>query len=248
MTALELVTDAYPMAPADEAHRQLRIAFARVESDYWTMADAVHQAHESEAWLRDDRAHEARYRSIMTEHGLRSVFFAYVYDEFGMREGYVGNIDLAGRLRSAVNPFADAKGLEWGRFTMNVIRPIGAAIIDTYAADDVAAALTTAQRLADKDGTDRVPHPPVKPSHVRAALTHHGLVPPRAKGLSEMEADERKTARVARARDRIVTDATTLIDGQDIGAVVAVVESLIRRLSDQPRAMDRIRKALDGAN
>ena len=44
-----------------------------------------------------------------------------------------------------------------------------------------------------------------------------------------MEKDERDKARIASAKDRMPKDASTLIDGHDIAAVVDVVKSLIRR-------------------
>lgn len=246
MTALELVTDAHLMTPADEAHRHLRMACNQLEADYWARADAVAEAYACEAWLRDDRAHEERYRGIMREHNLRSVFFAYVFDEFGLREGAVGYLVLAGRLRATADPLSRDKGLDWSRFTMKAVRPIGAAIIDTYEADDVATALATAQHLADKDGTARNPSPPIKPSHVRAALVEHGLVPPRAKGLSEMEAEERKAARIARARERILVDFKTLTD-HDTPAAIAAIKSMVKRMSDNPTALAAIRKAVGDA-
>ena len=233
------------MAPADEAHRRLRAAFDRLEVDYWAMADAIHEAHVSEAWMRDDRAHEARYRQIMTEHNLRSIFYAYVYDEFGQREGYVGNVDLAGRLRANVDPFARAKGLEWSRFTLDVVRPIGAAIIDTYEAGDVAAALVTAQHFADKERTARQVAddvvPPVKPSHVRAALVEHGIVPPRAKGLDEMEQAERRAVKLERAEVKARDGLEFLIAERRRKAATDIVVSAIRRLADHPASLATIR-------
>jgi hypothetical protein len=237
------------MSPSDEAHRRLAAAFARIEQDYWAMADAIHEAHVAEAWLRDDRAHEARYRQIMIDHHLRSIFFAYVYDEFGLREGAVGYSDLAGRLRANVNPLSADKGLDWSRFTMNVVRPIGAAIIDTYEPGDVAAALATAQRFADKERTARQVAddvvPPVKPSHVRAALAEHGLVPPRAKGLDEMEQAERRAVKIKRAEARARDGLAFLIAERHRKAATDIVISSIRRLADHPASLVAIRAVLD---
>jgi hypothetical protein len=253
----EVATVTHLMSPADEAHLALRRAVAQLEGDYWAMADAVHAAHESQAWLRDDRAHEARYRKIMVEHKLPSIFAAYVFDEFGMREAAVGFVDIAGRLRSAVAPLSPDKGVDWSRFTMNAIRPIGATIIDTYEADDVAAALVTAQRLAEADARA---HPvagrvteehfitaPVKPSHVRAALVEHGIQPPRAKALDEMERAERRRVKIERARVRLAADANFLLAERRRRDVVEVVKSIIRRLGDQPTLLDELGTELQRA-
>lgn len=237
------------MASADEAHRRLRAAFDRLEVDYWAMADAIHEAHVAEAWMRDDRAHEARYRQIMMEHHLRSIFFAYVYDEFGQREGAVGYGDLAGRLRANVDPLSRDKGLDWSRFTLGAVRPIGAAIIDTYEAADVADALVTAQRFADKERTARQVAddvvPPVKPSHVRAALVEHGIVPPRAKGLDEMEQAERRAVKLERAEVKARDGLDLLIAGRRRKAATDIICSAIRRLSDHAPSLAAIREALD---
>jgi hypothetical protein len=237
------------MSSADEAHRRLRKAYSQLEADYWAIADAMHEAHVSEAWMRDDRAHEARYRQIMTEQNLRSIFFAYVYDEFGVREGGSSQIDMAGRLRANVNPSAAAEGLDWSRFTMRVVRPIGAAIIDTYEADDVAAALVTAQHVADKERTARQVAddvvPPVKPSHVRAALVEHGLVPPRAKGLDEMESAERRAVKLERAEVKARDGLEFLIAERRRKAATDIITAAIRRLADHPASLAKIRQALD---
>ena len=45
--------------------------------------------------------------------------------------------------------------MDWSRFTLKAIRPIGAAIISTYDGADVSKALLTAQHLADKERTAR---------------------------------------------------------------------------------------------
>ncbi|HKV67670.1 MAG TPA: hypothetical protein VJN72_06240, partial [Gaiellales bacterium] len=105
MSSLSIVpsTGVELMTPADEAHRRLRLAFDRIEADYWALTDAHHRAHESEAWLRDDRAHEQRYRRIMADQNFSSIFYAYIYDEFGIREGVANWHDVAGRLRAAVD-------------------------------------------------------------------------------------------------------------------------------------------------
>jgi hypothetical protein len=235
--------------PVDEAHRHLRKAYGQLESDYWAIADAVHEARVAEVWLRDDRAHEARYRQIMTDRNLPSIFSAYMYDEFGVSESASQYSDLAGRIREAVDNTPTGVGVDWSRFTLAAVRPIGAAIINTYDAADVGAALVTAQRLADKELTARQVADevvtPVKPSHVRAALVQHGLTPPRAKGLDEMEQAERRAAQLNRAEAKARSGLGYLVTERQRKLATEIIVATIRRLSDHAPSLAAIRAVLD---
>jgi len=238
------------MTYADGAHLALRRATERIESDYWALADAIHEAHEYEAWMHDDGAHEARYRLIMTEQNFTSVFLAYCWDEFGFRAGYTPYLDLAGRARATMTRAIVQP--DWSRFTLGSLRPIGSAIVSTYDPDDIAAALVTAQRIASKDVKPKAGADldalravaPVKPTHVRAALIEHGIHPPRAKGLNEMEANERRLAKIGRARDRSDIDVSLLIREGQYNTVTNLICSAIRRMADQPNFLATIRKEL----
>lgn len=249
------ISDAKVVSSADAAHRRLTAALATVERDYWAVADAVHEARVSEAWLRDARAHEARYRQIMADRKLPSIFDAYCVDEFGIGSGAVDRADLAGRLRAAIRTASRDAVVDWSRFTVKALGPVTAAIIATYDAADVAAALVAAQRLSSKAAAEH-PRPghqgreeqaQVRPGHVRAALIDAGITAQRDLLAGEHAASQRRRLKLFRAVKSAETNLAFLISERQRREATDIIVSAIRRLADDPASLATIRAALDDA-
>ena len=254
-TSVESAKVVHLMTPADNAHRRLAKALERVVEDYWAIADAMHEAHESEAWMRDNGEHEGRYRALMIEHNLPSIFYAYAFNEFGLRTAYVGYIDIAGRLRAAVMAPTTQVVVDWSRFTMTGVRPVSAAIVSGYEGANIAAALVTAQRFASIESRKH-PAPGTQPTKSTTRLPCSAAMsappssntdssrpaPPMSPSLRRASAAPSDSTR---AGARLAKDMAMLLAAQRRRAVVNMMKSAIARLSDQPAMLAELRAALN---
>jgi hypothetical protein len=259
--SLELVP-AEIASTADLAHSRLREAIARLDSDRWAIADAIHAAHELEAWRHDDGEHVGRYQMIMQRQGMTSIFEAYVFDEFDIKRGYSHHLDRAGRLRAAVDISATnvaglSTAIDWRRFSVGAVRSIDAGVLNSFHAEDIASALVDAQQLASQEAAK---HPkagrntseyfdvaPVTGRHVAAALVERGLVVQRPDLGEEvaLDAARKREAKLARRAERAADDLAVLITERQRKAVTNVIVGAIRRLADHPKSLAEIRLALD---
>lgn len=240
------------MSPADEAHRRLRRAVAALAEDQWAVADAIHAAHEAEAWNHDDRTSRDRYEVVMRREGLTSMFEAYVLVEFDVRRNPAHFLDLVGRARASTSSHEE---VDWSRFTPGALRRVSAGVLNIYEGDDIAAALVEAQRMASAkllQRADETPQAfearrdsaPVSGGLVAKALVGRGLVVQRPPGV-EVDAVDMRDIKLTKLAETTAAGLATLIGERRRAAAVSIIVEGIQRLADHTSSLDKIRAALD---